>query len=113
MGTDANAPGARPTMGHIRGLDGIRALSVLAIIAFHTGLNSVPGGFYGVDSFFINVRCTDGVHFTRSGGIYIGQRLAPELAALGQAHAGASPGGGWPGPLPPSTPSWITNLPCR
>jgi peptidoglycan/LPS O-acetylase OafA/YrhL len=28
-------------------------MSVLAIIAFHTGLNSVPGGFYGVDSFFV------------------------------------------------------------
>jgi len=53
MSTDANARGARPTLGHIRGLDGIRALSVLAIIAFHTGLNSVPGGFYGVDSFFV------------------------------------------------------------
>jgi peptidoglycan/LPS O-acetylase OafA/YrhL len=61
----------------------------------------------------INVRCTDGVHFTQSGGIYVGQRLAPELAALGQAHADASPGGGWPGPLPPSTPSWFTNLPCQ
>ena len=32
----------------------------------------------------INVRCADGVHFTQSGGIYVGQRLAPELAALGQ-----------------------------
>ena len=53
MSTDANARGDRPTLGHIRGLDGIRALSVLAIIAFHTGLNSVPGGFYGVDSFFV------------------------------------------------------------
>ena len=53
MSTDANARGPRPTLGHIRGLDGIRALSVLAIIAFHTGLNSVPGGFYGVDSFFV------------------------------------------------------------
>ena len=53
MSTDANAPGARPTLSHIRGLDGIRALSVPAIIAFHTGLNSVPGGFYGVDSFFV------------------------------------------------------------
>ena len=41
------------------------------------------------------------------------ERLAPELAALGQAHADASPGGGWPGPLPPSTPSWFTNLPCQ
>src|SRR5580700_11490157 len=53
MSTDANAPAPRPTLGHIRGLDGIRALSVLAIIAFHTGLNSVPGGFYGVDAFFV------------------------------------------------------------
>jgi peptidoglycan/LPS O-acetylase OafA/YrhL len=61
----------------------------------------------------INVRCTDGVHFTQSGGIFVGRRLAPELAALGQAHASASPGGGWPGPLPPSTPSWFTNLPCQ
>ena len=61
----------------------------------------------------INVRCTDGVHFTRSGGIFIAQRLAPELAALGQGHAAASPGGEWPGPLPPSTPSWFTNLPCQ
>ena len=53
MSTDANARGPRPTLGHIRGLDGIRALSVLAIIAFHTGLSSVPGGFYGVDAFFV------------------------------------------------------------
>jgi peptidoglycan/LPS O-acetylase OafA/YrhL len=61
----------------------------------------------------INVRCGDGVHFTQSGGIYVGQRLAPELAALGQMHAVGSPGGGWPGPLPPSTPSWFTSLPCQ
>ena len=60
----------------------------------------------------INVRCTDGVHFTQSGGIFVGRRLAPELAALGQAHAAASPGGGWPGPLPPSTPPWFTTCPA-
>src|SRR5580692_7744192 len=53
MDTDANAPGGHPRLSRIRGLDGIRALSVLAIIAFHTGLNSVPGGFYGVDAFFV------------------------------------------------------------
>src|ERR1700679_888067 len=53
MDTDANAPGVPPTLSRIRGLDGIRALSVLAIIAFHTGLSSMPGGFYGVDSFFV------------------------------------------------------------
>ena len=61
----------------------------------------------------VNVRCSDGVHFTRSGGIYVGLRLAPELAAIGQAHAAASPGGAWPGPLPPSTPSWFPSLPCQ
>jgi peptidoglycan/LPS O-acetylase OafA/YrhL len=78
-------------------------------------LNAVvsPGHAFSPTVDQINVRCTDGVHFTQSGGIYVGQRLAPELAALGQAHADASPGGGWPGPLPPSTPSWFTNLPCQ
>ena len=29
-----------------------------------------------------------------------------------QGHATASPGGEWPGPLPPSTPSWFSKLPC-
>jgi peptidoglycan/LPS O-acetylase OafA/YrhL len=28
-------------------------MAVLAVIAFHTGLSSVPGGFYGVDAFFV------------------------------------------------------------
>ena len=108
-------------MGHIRGLDGIRALSVLAIIAFHAGLNSVPGGFSGVDSFFVLsgflitsllVREWNGTRTIRLGRFWAA-RARRLLPALGQAHAGASPGGGWPGPLPPSTPSWITNLPCQ
>ena len=72
-----------------------------------------PGHAFAPSVDQINVRCGDGVHVTRSGGIFVGQRLAPELAALGQAHATASPGGGWPGPLPPSTPSWFSNLPCQ
>ena len=38
---------------HFRGLNGIRALSVLAIIAFHSGLSWIPGGYYGVDAFFV------------------------------------------------------------
>ena len=53
MSTDANARAGRPTLGHLPGLDGVRAFAVLSIIAFHTGLNSVPGGFYGVDAFFV------------------------------------------------------------
>jgi peptidoglycan/LPS O-acetylase OafA/YrhL len=72
-----------------------------------------PDGKFSPTVGSVNVRCNDGVHFTRSGGIFVGQQLAPELATLGQAHAAASPGGEWAGPLPPSTPSWFSSLPCQ
>lgn len=35
---------------HLPGLDGLRALAVLAVVAFHTGL--IDGGWIGVDVFF-------------------------------------------------------------
>ena len=72
-----------------------------------------PSGTYAPTVNQVSMRCNDGVHFTRSGGIYVGERLAPELATLGQGHATASPGGAWAGPLPPSTPSWYASLPCQ
>ena len=72
-----------------------------------------PGGHYAPAVGSVNVRCGDGVHFSQSGGIFVGMELAPELAALGQAHARSSPGGTWPGPLPPSTPPWFSKLPCQ
>src|SRR6266481_6418494 len=34
-------------------LDGLRALSVLAVIAFHAELAHAPGGFLGVEVFFV------------------------------------------------------------
>jgi peptidoglycan/LPS O-acetylase OafA/YrhL len=34
-------------------LDGVRALAVLAVIAFHEQLPVLPGGFLGVDVFFV------------------------------------------------------------
>jgi len=37
MSTDANAPAARPTLGQSSGLDGIRAPSMAAIVAFTPG----------------------------------------------------------------------------
>lgn len=37
----------------IAGLDGLRALSVLAVFSHHTGLTTVHGGFIGVDVFFV------------------------------------------------------------
>ncbi len=72
-----------------------------------------PGGHYSPAVGSVNVRCGDGVHFSQSGGIFVGMELAPELAALGQAHARSSPGGTWSGPPPPSTPPWFSSLPCQ
>ena len=37
----------------IRGLDGLRALAVIAVIIFHVRPASLPGGFIGVDIFFV------------------------------------------------------------
>ena len=34
-------------------IDGLRAVSVLAVVAFHTFPSLVPGGFVGVDVFFV------------------------------------------------------------
>lgn len=34
-------------------IDGLRAVSVLAVVSFHLGWESVPGGFVGVDVFFV------------------------------------------------------------
>ncbi|WP_025678414.1 acyltransferase family protein [Paenibacillus massiliensis] len=38
---------------HMNGLDGLRALSVLAVIAYHLGIDSIPGGLLGVGIFFV------------------------------------------------------------
>jgi peptidoglycan/LPS O-acetylase OafA/YrhL len=35
------------------GLDGVRALAVLLVIGFHEGASGLPGGFLGVDVFFV------------------------------------------------------------
>jgi len=37
----------------IAGLDGLRGLAVLAVVAFHAGLTWARGGFLGVDTFFV------------------------------------------------------------
>jgi peptidoglycan/LPS O-acetylase OafA/YrhL len=76
------------------------------------------GGLVSPDNQFasavdgVSVRCGDGVHFTPSGGEFIGLQLLPILSQLGKAHHAASPGGAWVGDLPPSTPSWYSKLPC-
>ena len=44
---------AAPPMGYIPGLDGIRAIAVLGVLLYHSGVAGVPGGFLGVDVFFV------------------------------------------------------------
>jgi peptidoglycan/LPS O-acetylase OafA/YrhL len=44
-------PGQAP-LGYRRDIDGLRAVAVLAVVAFHVGLPGAAGGFVGVDVFF-------------------------------------------------------------
>jgi peptidoglycan/LPS O-acetylase OafA/YrhL len=43
----------RPHAGYVPALDGIRALAVAAVLAFHGGMPWASGGFLGVDAFFV------------------------------------------------------------
>ena len=38
---------------YLPGLDGLRALAVVAVLLYHAGLSWIPGGFLGVDVFFV------------------------------------------------------------
>jgi peptidoglycan/LPS O-acetylase OafA/YrhL len=40
-------------LGYLPGLDGLRALAVAAVVIYHADLGLVPGGFLGVDVFFV------------------------------------------------------------
>jgi peptidoglycan/LPS O-acetylase OafA/YrhL len=44
---------SKPVAARVPGLDGIRALAVLAVLAFHEQFAAFPGGFLGVDVFFV------------------------------------------------------------
>jgi peptidoglycan/LPS O-acetylase OafA/YrhL len=44
----------KPTPGYIPGIDGLRAIAVLAVLVYHADyLPWLPGGFTGVDMFFV------------------------------------------------------------
>src|SRR5689334_14913107 len=44
---------AHPGYGYRPALDGVRALAVTAVLLFHGGVRALPGGFLGVDAFFV------------------------------------------------------------
>ncbi|HEU4671370.1 MAG TPA: acyltransferase family protein [Candidatus Limnocylindrales bacterium] len=48
--TFASAP---HRLGRLRGLDGLRAIAVAAVVVYHLGLGAAPGGFFGVEVFFV------------------------------------------------------------
>jgi len=75
------------------GLDGLRGLAVIAVIAFHEQLSAFPGGFLGVDVFFVlsGYLITDllTAHWNRYGRLDLrgfwarrARRLLPALAVL-------------------------------
>ncbi|MFY9892220.1 MAG: acyltransferase family protein, partial [Streptosporangiaceae bacterium] len=55
---------------YIAGLDGLRALAVLAVVAYHVGLGWAQGGLLGV-----------GIFFTLSGYLITDLLLAEQAAA--------------------------------
>lgn len=80
-------------MGYQPGLDGVRALSVIAVILYHGGFSFMSGGFFGVEVFFV----VSGFLITsllieerdRDGGVNLRQfwvrrwrRLLPALFAM-------------------------------
>ncbi len=54
LAVDAPAPArpAPPVWRHLPGLDGVRAIAVVAVLLFHADPSWLPGGFLGVDVFF-------------------------------------------------------------
>ena len=51
-----SAPGGgrrRPPAARLAGLDGLRALAITAVLVFHLDPSWLPGGFLGVDVFFV------------------------------------------------------------
>ncbi|MFF2371308.1 acyltransferase family protein [Agromyces sp. NPDC058110] len=50
---EAKRSGLSPRLSHLGGLDGLRAIAVIAVVVYHAFPPVLPGGFIGVDVFFV------------------------------------------------------------
>ena len=64
-------------LGHVPALDGLRGVAVAAVLLFHGGVSWAPGGFLGVDIFFV------------LSGFLITTLLIEESATTGRVSLGA------------------------
>ncbi|HYN57177.1 MAG TPA: acyltransferase family protein [Motilibacterales bacterium] len=87
-----------PALPHLVGLDGLRAVAVIAVVLYHADVAWIPGGFLGVDVFFVLsgflITSLLLVELDRTGGLdfknfYLrrARRLLPALFAVLAATA--------------------------
>ena len=91
----------RGELGYLPGLDGIRAIAIIGVLLYHADIDWMPGGFLGVDVFFVlsGFLITSLIleEFDRSGGVdfkrfYLrrARRLLPAVALLLLVVAGGA-----------------------
>jgi len=70
-------------------IDGLRAIAILAVVAYHIGFKQVPGGFVGVDIFFVisgYLICTHMISLLSNGTFSFGEFWARRALRIFPAY---------------------------